>query len=141
MNPLGEPFEIFDDWGRHRTEVFFGEDGNIVHKRGGQFERWLKEGKLTSRKIDATGEIRGSGDPTVDGEVQDAVEMLRRLGGSDRARQSFIRHLFRYFSGRNELLSDSRTLIEAEKKYLENDGSFKSLVVSLLTSDSFLYRR
>ena len=141
MNPLGEPFEIFDDWGRHRTEVVFGEDGNIVNKRGDQFERWLKEGKLTSRKIDAAGEIRGSGDPTVDGEVQDAVEMLRRLGGSDRARQSLIRHLFRYFSGRNEMLSDARTLIEAEKEYLENGGSFKSLVVSLLTSDSLLYRR
>ena len=29
----------------------------------------------------------------------------------------------------------------AEKAYLENDGSFQSLVVSLLSSDSFLYRR
>jgi hypothetical protein len=43
--------------------------------------------------------------------------------------------------GRNEMLSDSRTLIDAEKAYLENEGSFKSLVVSLLSSDSFLYRR
>ena len=56
-------------------------------------------------------------------------------------RQSFIRHLFRYFMGRNEMLSDSKTLIEAEKAYLDNDGSFKALVVSLLSSDSFLYRR
>jgi hypothetical protein len=66
---------------------------------------------------------------------------MQRIGRSDRARQSFIRHLFRYFMGRNEMLSDSRTLIDAEKAYLENEGSFKSLVVSLLSSDSFLYRR
>ena len=70
-----------------------------------------------------------------------AVEMMQRLGRSDRARQSFIRHLFRYFMGRNEMLSDSKTLIEAEKAYLDQGGSFKALVVSLLSSDSFLYRR
>jgi len=73
--------------------------------------------------------------------VRNAVEMLHRLGRSERARQSFIRHLFRYFMGRNEMLSDSKTLIEAEQAYLENGGSFKALVVSLLSSDSFLYRR
>jgi hypothetical protein len=67
--------------------------------------------------------------------------MLHRLGKSQRVRQSFIRHLFRYFMGRNEMLSDSRTLIAAEKAYVENGGSFKELVVSLLSSDSFLYRR
>ena len=67
--------------------------------------------------------------------------MLHRLGRSERTRQSFIRHLFRYFMGRNEMLSDSRTLIEAEKAYLASEGSFKELVISLLSSDSFLYRR
>ena len=91
--------------------------------------------------MDATGAIRFSGDPEVDGEVNDAVEMIHRLAHSDRVRQSFIRHLFRYFMGRNEMLSDSKTLIDAERAYLENGGSFKSLVVSLLSSDSFIYRR
>ena len=43
--------------------------------------------------------------------------------------------------GRNEMLSDSKTLVEAERAYLDNGGSFKALVVSLLSSDSFLYRR
>ena len=141
INPLGETFEMFDDWGRYREVSYFDEDGKIYMRRDGQFDRLLKEGKLTTRKIDATGEIAFSGDPKVDGDVKDAVEMMHRLGRSDRARQSFIRHLFRYFMGRNEMLSDSKTLIEAEKAYLDNDGSFKALVVSLLSSDSFLYRR
>ena len=43
--------------------------------------------------------------------------------------------------GRNEMLSDSKTLIEADRAYLESGGSFKALVISLLSSDSFLYRR
>ena len=131
MNPLGEPFEMFDDWGRYREVSYFDEDGNIYMRRNGQFDRKLKEGKLTTRKINTTGEIAFSGDPKVDGKVKDAVEMMHRLGRSDRARQSFIRHLFRYFMGRNEMLSDSKTLIEAEKAYLDNGGSFKALVVAI----------
>ena len=141
VNPLGETFEVFDDWGRYRNHHYFDEDGKIYLRRDGQFDRKLKEGKLSTRAVDASGEIRFSGDPNIDGEVKDAVEMMHRIGNSDRARQSFIRHLFRYFMGRNEMLSDSKTLIEAEQAYLNNGGSFKALVVSLLSSDSFLYRR
>ena len=141
MNPLGEPFEVFDDWGRYRTQHYFDENGEIYMRRDNQFDRKLKEGKLTTRKVESTGAIAFSGDSKTDGVVKDAVEMMQRLGHSDRARQSFIRHLFRYFMGRNEMLSDSKTLIEAEKAYLNKGGSFKALVVSLLSSDSFLYRR
>lgn len=141
INPLGETFEIFDDWGRYRTHHYFNDDGELVTRRDHEFDKLLAAGKLTTREVDASGAITGSGDAEVDGEVRNAVEMLHRLGRSERARQSFIRHLFRYFMGRNEMLSDSKTLIEAEQAYLENGGSFKALVVSLLSSDSFLYRR
>ena len=66
--------------------------------------------------------------------------MLRRLAESERVRQIFIRHVFRYFMGRNETPGDAVTLQEAEKAYLESGGSFKALLVSLLSSESFLYR-
>ncbi len=141
INPLGETFEMFDDWGRFRTHVYFGEDGKMVTRRDRKFEQLLEEKQLTERKIDASGAIQGTGDPEVDGKVVNAIEMLHRLGRSERARQTFIRHFFRYFMGRNEMLSDSQTLIEAEQAYLKSNGSFKKLVVSLLSSDSFLYRR
>ena len=39
------------------------------------------------------------------------------------------------------LSCDSQTLIEMEKAYVENEGSFKEALVALLTSDSFLYRK
>ena len=141
INPLGEPFEMFDDWGRHRTKHYYDEEGNIYMRRDGNFDRKLADGKLTTRDVDASGKIEFTGDPAIDGEVSNAVEMMHRLGRSERARQSFIRHLFRYFMGRNEMLSDSKTLIEAEEAYLASGGSFKALVVSLLSSDSFIYRR
>jgi hypothetical protein len=141
FNPLGETFEMFDDWGRHRDQFYFDKDKKLVTRRDKEFDRMKEAELLTSRPVDSAGVVTGSGDPKVDGEVKDAVEMMRRIGRSDRARQSFIRHLFRYFMGRNEMLSDSITLVEAEKAYLENGGSFQALVVSLLSSDSFLYRR
>ena len=67
--------------------------------------------------------------------------MIDRLAKSDKVRQSIIRHAFRYFLGRNETLSDSKTLIDADNAYLDSNGSFDAVVVSLLTSDSFIYRK
>jgi hypothetical protein len=52
-----------------------------------------------------------------------------------------IRHVFRYFFGRNETLADSKTLIAADRAYVESGGSFKALLISLLSSDSFIYRK
>jgi len=67
--------------------------------------------------------------------------MIGRLAKSERVRQSIIRHAFRFYMGRNEMLTDSQTLIEADKAYVESGGSFKAVIVSLLTSDSFMYRK
>ena len=73
--------------------------------------------------------------------MKDAVELVQRIAKTDRARQVFIRHVFRFFMGRNETLDDSQTLIAADAAYLKSGGSFEALVVSILTSDSFLFRR
>jgi hypothetical protein len=123
MNPLGMPFESFDDFGRHRRGT----------------EQLLAKGK--TKPVNSSGMLVGTGDPALDGEVEDPIDMLKRIARSDRARQSFVRHAFRYWMGRNESLSDSATLIAADQAYLENEGSFRALVISLLTSDSFLYRK
>lgn len=122
MNPLGMPFELFDDFGRHRT-----------------VEKLPAKGK--TRPIDSTGSLSGTGDDELDGEVGDPLELMHRLAKSERVRQSFVRHAFRYWMGRNEMLSDSQTLIAADKAYVESGGSFRAMVISLLTSDSFLYRK
>ena len=91
--------------------------------------------------LDTTGYLSGTGDSAIDGEVRDALDLIDRLAKSDRVRQSIIRHAFRFFMGRNEMLSDSQTLIDADKAYLESGGSFNAVIVSLLTSDSFIYRK
>lgn len=142
MNPLATPFEMFDDFGQYRTEhAFKKSDGTLYVRRDNEFEKLKEQGKLTFKPIDATGYLEGTGDPALDGPVIDAHDLMERLGKSDRVRQSIIRHLFRYFMGRNEMLTDSVTLMEADRAYLESGGSFRALVASLLSSDSFVYRK
>ncbi|MFT5109695.1 MAG: hypothetical protein ACI9UA_005345 [Pseudoalteromonas tetraodonis] len=137
MNPLGLPFEIFDDFGRHRLAEELEHPDNLISKGNGK----SSANTYRTKPVDAIGALTGTGDPALDGEVADAFDLIDRLAKSERVRQSIIRHAFRYFMGRNEMLSDSQTLIDAEAAYVENDGSFKAVVVSLLTSDSFIYRK
>ena len=43
--------------------------------------------------------------------------------------------------GRDETLGDAKTLQDAHKAYVDSDGSMKALVTSILSSDSFVYRK
>lgn len=115
MDPLGLPFEQFDDFGRFR-------DAEL------------------ERPVDTKGEI-AVGVEEIDGPVANPFELLDRLANSTHVEQVFVRHVFRYFLGRNETIDDAPTLIDAHRAYRENGGSMKALVSSLLTSDSFLYRQ
>ncbi|TWT60530.1 DUF1588 domain-containing protein [Rubinisphaera italica] len=115
MDPLGLPFEMFNHAGLYReTEL--------------------------EKPVDTTGEIIDSGDPTIDGSVANAIEMIQRLAESKRAEQVFIRHAFRFWMGRNETLNDGPILQEAHRAYKDSGGSMNALLISLLTSDAFLYR-
>lgn len=137
MNPLGMAFEIYDDFGRYRDQEPLEHPDNLV-KRGNDkttFDIYKTAPVVT------TGQLIGTGDPKLDGEVTGPFDMMNRLVRSDRVRQSIIRHAFRFFMGRNEMLSDSQTLIDADRAYIESNGSFKAVIVSLLTSDSFIYRK
>ncbi|MEX2216841.1 MAG: DUF1588 domain-containing protein, partial [Phycisphaeraceae bacterium] len=137
MNPLGLTFEIYDDFGRYRTEESLEHPDNLIARARD------KESADTYKTlpVNAHGYLKGTGDSKLDGDVNDALDMIDRLAKSDRVRQSIIRHAFRFYMGRNEMLSDSQTLIDADKAYIETGGSFRAVIVSLLTSDSFMYRK
>jgi hypothetical protein len=142
MNPLGTPFEMYDDFGRFRPALYYDKKRETFIDQRGDLIHELKTGAtLIAVPVDARGELSGTGDPALDGKVNDAVDLVQRLAKSRRVRQSIIRHAFRFWMGRNETLSDSKTLIAAEKAYVESNGSFNEVLVSLLTSDSFLYRK
>jgi hypothetical protein len=145
MNPLGNTFEMYDDFGRFRTEEFLEYPEHLVSKRPDEAKD--RNHLLDLRDIyktlpvDSSGHLAGTGDTSLDGDLVGAIDLAERLSKSRVVRQSFIRHAFRYFMGRNEFLSDSKTLIDAEQAYVDNGGSFDAVIVSLLTSDSFIYRK
>ncbi|MBT8038506.1 MAG: DUF1588 domain-containing protein [Verrucomicrobiae bacterium] len=142
MNPLGYPFEMYDDFGRYRKLESLEHPDNLLKKgpNKGAAHVDLRDIYKTL-PVDSKGRLFGTGDKKLDGEVGNAIELADRLSRSSRVRQSVVRHAFRYFMGRNEFVSDSKTLIDADKAYLESGGSFDALIVSLLTSDSFIYRK
>lgn len=142
MDPLGLPFEMYDDFGRYRTDERLEHPDNLIKKA--PRERGLDiDGRPVYKTlpVNPKGYLDSTGVSSLDGEVKDAIDLADRLAKSPRVRQSIIRHAFRYFMGRNEVLSDSQTLIAAEQAYLDSGGSFDGVIVSLLTSDSFIYRK
>jgi len=138
MDQLGLPFENFDHYSRLIT-------AETVLDRAATAANVDKKGKpmgdvFTTAPLNTTGAIAGTGDPQLDGPVKSPHELVTRIANSDRARQVWVRHAFRYYLGRNETLADAPTLQAADRAYLDSGGSFKALLVSLLTSDSFLKR-
>jgi hypothetical protein len=115
MDPLGLPFEMYNHAGVYRELEL-------------------------DKPVDTTGEIINSGEPELDGDVADAIELIHRIAQSERAEQVFVRHAFRFWMGRNETLNDAPVLQAAHHAYQTSGGSMKALLVSLLTSDAFVYR-
>ena len=129
---------MYDDFGRFRMEESLEHPENVIKAGNGKTRSTSTRPcpSITTRQYSTA-----PATPRLDGDVTDALDMIDRLAKSERVRQSIIRHAFRFFMGRNEMLSDSQTLIDADKAYVQSGGSFKAVVVSLLTSDSFVYRK
>lgn len=119
MNPVGYSFEIYNHAGFIRVDN---------HEQAGDF------GVATIPDFSMVpAELRGK-------TIRDAVELNELLGGSAHARQCFVRHTFRYFMGRYEREADACTLAQMDQVYVDNGGSFKEMLIALLTSDTFLFR-
>lgn len=116
MDPLGLPFERYDHYGRLQR---------------------LDAGQPVITK----GEISRTPFSELHGQVTGPTDLLDRLADSEHVEQVFVRHVFRYFLGRNETLGDANTLQDAHNAYRSSGGRFRELVVSLLSSDSFLLRQ
>ncbi len=132
MNPLGYAFETYNHAGfirvdNHEQSTGFGTSQIPADtSRGKQF--YPDE---TINYIPA--ELQGV-------TVQDGVDLAERMSTSPHVRQCFVRHTFRYFMGRDERPEDACTLRAMDESYVQNQGSFVEMLITLLTSDTFLYR-
>lgn len=93
------------------------------------------------KPVITTGAIIDSGDPNLDGPVENAIDMIRKLAASEGVVHVFVRHAFRFWMGRNETIHDAPVLQAAHKAYRDKGGSMKALIKSLVTSDASLYRK
>lgn len=126
---------------REKMHVTRAEDCISCHKNmdptGLPFEQYDLFGQFRTQEqakpVVTTGAYWGNN-------VKDPVSYVKSLAGETKVRQVFIRHLFRFFLGRNETPTDAPTLIDMDKTYLKTNGSLTETVLALLTSDSFLYR-
>jgi hypothetical protein len=113
MDPLGFGFEHYDGIGRYRTN-----DGNFP--------------------VDSTGEVLQTED--ADGPFDGAVELAQRLAESDQVRDCVARHWLRFALKRGEV-GDESSLTLAEKKFAESDYDIRELLVSIVLTHGFRYRR
>jgi hypothetical protein len=115
MDPIGLAFEFYDHYGRP--------------------QRWD-----VGQPVDPSSRIDRTLVPGLHRSFSKPTEMMDFLAESKFVEQVFVRHVFRYFMGRNETLGDANTLQDAWQAYRSSGGSFNALVTSILSSDSFLLR-
>lgn len=114
MDPLGLPFEQYDDIGLLRQR-----------DQGG-------------KPVNATGQIADVG--SADGPVDGVADMARRLAAAPEVERCFLRQDFRYYMGREEQARDACTIKALQDTYRASGGDMSATLAALFTSSSFLYR-
>ena len=115
MDPIGYGFEQFDPIGRFQA---------------------VEQGKFP---LSGAGELTGT---DVDGPFTGAVELSRRLVGSQQMRQCFADTLFKFAMGRKvNPANDANSVKSAFDRFQQSNLSVRELLASVATSESFLYRQ
>lgn len=113
LNPFGFPFEVYDWAGAYRTT----ENG---------------------ANIDTSADVPLA---ALAGSYADAPELIEAIAGSDLARDCYATHWFRYALGRPEALEDECILDEIKTDFAEANGDIRELLVAIVSSDAFLFRK
>jgi hypothetical protein len=118
MNPLGQPFERYNHAGLLRGVARADGTGNV----------------------DSSTAFDGLEPSFLQGQSHaDTEAFVTALVSSNDVKQCFVRHVFRYFAGRDETLRDRCTLTAMNDAFTQT-GSFTELLKTFAASDAFLYR-
>lgn len=115
IDPLGFGFEQYDELGRYRDE----ENG---------------------RSVDASGEVRHSPDPSLDGPFHGAVELGERLGHSAVPGQCLSRYWYRFALGRMDSAEDTCATENIAQSLERAGGRLEEILIALVRSDAFRQR-
>jgi len=114
LDPVGVGFESYDAVGRYRST----ENGLA---------------------IDSAGELVDAG--AASGAFTGAVELAKRLATSDSVRACVQKQWFRFSLGRFEGTEDACTLQQLQQDFASSGYDVRQLLLSLVTSDAFRYRK
>jgi hypothetical protein len=90
--------------------------------------------------IDATGVLLDSGDASLDGPFDGALELAGRLGTSAEVEACLATQWFRYSMGRAEQGVDTCSLQQVKSEFASSGGDFRRLLIALATTDAFRFR-
>lgn len=113
LDPLGFPFDVYDDLGQLRTEW----DGF---------------------PIDTQGEVTGT--TATNGQFSDAPELVQALADSPDVATCFVEQLYAYVHGRPPTAEDTCYLDQLKQSFLESGGDVRALLVEMVTNESMQYR-
>ncbi|MEM7604539.1 MAG: DUF1592 domain-containing protein [Myxococcota bacterium] len=123
MDPLGFPFENYDDLGRWRTTA-------------------------QGEAIDATGNVlvvepgeNGEPEERTNHPVDGPVELGEVLADLDQVRACFATQWFRYALARNPGARDGCSMRTVIDRFTEGEGNVRDAILALVQSDSFRMRR
>lgn len=115
LDPIGVGFETYDAIGSYRTME-------------------------NNQPIDSAGELVAAGDD-VSGPFNGGVELAQRLAASAEVRECVKKQWFRFSLGRSEGAEDACTMQSLTDSFAASDYDIKTLLVALVTSDAFRYRK
>ncbi len=114
LDPIGVGFENYDAIGRYRSMEY-------------------------NLPIDSVGELVSAG--AASGPFSGGVELAQRLSTSQEVRDCVKKQWFRFSLGRFEGDEDACSLQVLGEEFAASDYQIKTLLVSLVTSDAFRYRK
>lgn len=112
MDPIGFGFENYDGIGRFRT---------------------VDQGQ----PVDATGTLTNT---DVDGPFNNAIDLIKRLAGSQQVSDCFATEWFRYAFGRGESTDDACSLQSLKGAFTSSQFDVQELLVAVTQTDAFRYR-
>jgi hypothetical protein len=112
MDPIGFGFENYDGMGQFRT---------------------VDQGQ----PVDATGTLT---DTDVDGPFNNAIDLIKRLAGSQQVSDCFATEWFRYAFGRGESTDDTCSLQSLKGAFTSSQFDIQELLVAVTQTDAFRYR-
>lgn len=128
---------------QHRVDPSCAGCHDLLDPIGVGFESYDAIGRFRSTEndlpVDARGELVGAGEAS--GSFSNAVELAQRLSTSADVRTCVQKQWFRFSLGRFEGAEDACTLQQLRQDFEASGFDVKALLLSLVTSDSFRYRK